>query len=402
MSEYQYYEFQTVDRSLTREEQQAVRGLSSHIDVSPSRAWVEYSWGDFKHDPQQVVAKYFDALLYTTNWGTHQLMFRFPRGAVETKLWQPYLYPDSIMVDEMGDFIILTIDLSWEEGGDWVEVEDTLSGLIPLREDLLRGDLRALYLAWLQAALTGHEEGDELADEDDDFEDEDEDEDEDDDYEVYSGGSFRVKAAPGLVEPPVPPNLQKLSPALQEFIEFFEINPDLVTAAAAASANVAVKGENLVEQIPLLSEAEKNVFLVRLLRGEPRLDLALAARLRALRPPEKPATPKGTRRSVQSLIEAAEVQEQERTATLKRQQEAEHARKMQALAPQENQLWAQVYQSTELKTTKGYNNAAKALELLEALALYQKRLPEFRAKVAELRARYPRLTGFQQRLNRFS
>ena len=35
MSEYQYHEWQAVDRVLTPAEQAAVAGLSSHIDVSP-------------------------------------------------------------------------------------------------------------------------------------------------------------------------------------------------------------------------------------------------------------------------------------------------------------------------------------------------------------------------------
>ncbi len=36
MSEYQYYEFQAIDRLLTEEEQAAVNRLSSHIEVSPA------------------------------------------------------------------------------------------------------------------------------------------------------------------------------------------------------------------------------------------------------------------------------------------------------------------------------------------------------------------------------
>ena len=43
MSEYQYYEWQTVDRILTAEEQAAVNRLSSHIDVSSSQAVVTYN-----------------------------------------------------------------------------------------------------------------------------------------------------------------------------------------------------------------------------------------------------------------------------------------------------------------------------------------------------------------------
>jgi hypothetical protein len=40
MSEYQYHEWQTVDRVLTAEEQAEVDSLSSHIEVSSSRAAV--------------------------------------------------------------------------------------------------------------------------------------------------------------------------------------------------------------------------------------------------------------------------------------------------------------------------------------------------------------------------
>jgi len=52
MTEYQYFEWQTVDRLLTEAEQEAVSDLSSHIDVSASRAVVTYAYGSFKHDPR--------------------------------------------------------------------------------------------------------------------------------------------------------------------------------------------------------------------------------------------------------------------------------------------------------------------------------------------------------------
>ena len=80
MREYQYYAWQTVDRLLSAAEQAAVSTLSSHIEVSASEAVVTYNWGDFKHDPRQVLARYFDAHLYLTNWGSRVLIFRFPRG----------------------------------------------------------------------------------------------------------------------------------------------------------------------------------------------------------------------------------------------------------------------------------------------------------------------------------
>jgi len=57
MSEYQYYEWQTLERPLTADEQKAVNGLSSHIDVTSSQAIVTYVWSNFKHDSIQVLAK---------------------------------------------------------------------------------------------------------------------------------------------------------------------------------------------------------------------------------------------------------------------------------------------------------------------------------------------------------
>ena len=42
------------------------------------------------------------------------------------------------------------MDLSEEEGGGWIEGEGSLSGLIPLRNDILQGDYRSVYLAWLK------------------------------------------------------------------------------------------------------------------------------------------------------------------------------------------------------------------------------------------------------------
>jgi hypothetical protein len=46
MSDYQYLEWQTVDRVLTLEAQAAVNGLSSHIYGSSSRIVNTYNWSN--------------------------------------------------------------------------------------------------------------------------------------------------------------------------------------------------------------------------------------------------------------------------------------------------------------------------------------------------------------------
>jgi hypothetical protein len=68
MSEYQYYEWQMIDRPLTDQEQSAVNQLSSHIDVSATQAVVTYNWGDFKHDPLKVLARDFDTHWKDKGW----------------------------------------------------------------------------------------------------------------------------------------------------------------------------------------------------------------------------------------------------------------------------------------------------------------------------------------------
>jgi hypothetical protein len=110
MSEYEHYEWQTVDRLLTEAEQEAVSRLSSHIEVSSSRAVVTYSWGDFKHDPRQVLARFFDAHLYVANWGSRRLMFRFPTGLVSPDAINAYCVQDRITFNTINGFDILDME----------------------------------------------------------------------------------------------------------------------------------------------------------------------------------------------------------------------------------------------------------------------------------------------------
>jgi hypothetical protein len=60
MSEYQYYEFQTIDRPLTAKEQAEIKELSSRVQLTPNRAIFLYNYGDFRGDPEKVLTQYFD------------------------------------------------------------------------------------------------------------------------------------------------------------------------------------------------------------------------------------------------------------------------------------------------------------------------------------------------------
>jgi hypothetical protein len=53
MSEYQYYEFQAVDRRLTEKEMSELRNVSSRAKITPHSFTNEYHWGDFKGNPDR-------------------------------------------------------------------------------------------------------------------------------------------------------------------------------------------------------------------------------------------------------------------------------------------------------------------------------------------------------------
>ena len=79
MSEYQYFEFQAVDRPLTSKQMDELRRYSSRAEITPSRFVNVYNYSDFRGDPDELIEKYFDAFLYLASWGTRRLMLRVPR-----------------------------------------------------------------------------------------------------------------------------------------------------------------------------------------------------------------------------------------------------------------------------------------------------------------------------------
>ncbi len=188
MSEYQYYEFRAIDKPLSEKDIHALRILSSRAQITPSSFVNEYNRGDFKGNPLTLMGKYFDAFLYVANWGTRWFMLRVPQKLINVDLVNEYCTGESATIHEKGEYLIFEF-LSETDYSEWEEGEGWLSSLISLRSDILSGDYRCLYLAWLFCAQMG---------------------------EV--GGN----------EPPVPPNLGELNAPLKSFIDFMRIDSDLL------------------------------------------------------------------------------------------------------------------------------------------------------------------------------
>lgn len=88
-------------------------------------------------------------MFYIANWGTWQLMFRFPKSLVNLDWFRPYELEDAIAISVSSQYVVLNIEIHEDGGGGWVEGEGWLPRLLPLRDDLLSGDMRLLYLACL-------------------------------------------------------------------------------------------------------------------------------------------------------------------------------------------------------------------------------------------------------------
>jgi hypothetical protein len=152
MSEYQYYEFAAIDKALSDKQVGELRKLSTRAEITPTSFVNEYHWGDFKGNPDKLIADYFDAFLYYANWGTLRCMFRLPKEAVDLPAIKRFATPEAIHIRVKGKHVVVDIRLHDEARDYETPYEQTLAPLIPARQALLEGDLGPLYVAWLAAA----------------------------------------------------------------------------------------------------------------------------------------------------------------------------------------------------------------------------------------------------------
>jgi hypothetical protein len=226
---------------LTAEEQATVRALSTRAQITATSFVNEYHWGDFKGDPLQLVRRHYDAHLYYANWGTRRLILRLPAAVFDGVNLDAHAVTDAADITVNGKSVILDMS-SEDEDGDWSDDESfSLGALSGVRTELLAGDLRPLYLAWL--AAIGVWERDEAA--------------------------FDYETDEYTVEPPVPAGLGSLTGPQAALTELLRLDRDLLAEAASASAPLgrtrSVEYHTWVEELP---DAVKDDALVALLDGD--------------------------------------------------------------------------------------------------------------------------------------
>lgn len=331
----------------------ALRAVSTRAVITPSSFANHYEWGDLKADPTDWMRHYFDAFVYTANWRSCRLALRVPLatfGKAELKHFATK-YALTIEADDKHWIFDWALDESEdydrfaEEGGsNWMR------RLAPLRDELLRGDLRPLYLGWLAGAGSG-----ELRDD--------------------------------ALEPEVPPGLSELSLPQQALIEFLEIDPDMLAAAMAGSARVpqidADEGDHLDAWLNDWSRDELVAVLRLITQGlgqeaERRVRSRHAAWVKAQRPSVSATVRRRSVAELRELAKTASGVRLEREAKERAKLEAEHRRQREAhlrrLMADVDKHWEAIDVQAKRGSASGYDQAVRALvDLAEGYALASSR-----------------------------
>ena len=221
---------------------------SNNRTITASGFINEYHWGNLKGEPLDWLERFFDAHVYSSSWGNCRLLLRIPHAAIDAKVVLDCVgarghsatasVPMAFEVMQTAQHLIL--DWSFDDdSGEHARFYEQADGpgwmarLLPLRDELLRGDTRPLYLGWLARLVNG-----ELRDSD--------------------------------REPPLPNGLQSLTPAQASLAEFMMLDPDWLAAAAETSPPLladVVDDARFEPWLLGLTAAEMRDALRQLLRG---------------------------------------------------------------------------------------------------------------------------------------
>jgi hypothetical protein len=367
MSEYQYYEFQAIDRPLDPAAQQALRSISSRARITATSFTNHYEWGDLKGDPRKFMERWFDLHLYLANWGSRRLMMRLPERLISRDHIDAFVREvEEVEVWSFGDNLIVDIRRDEEQLDNWDDGSGWLAALAPLRAEVLSGDLRLFYLLWLTAV------------------------------QDHLVSDSEVEPLPGI---------GPLTGALEGFAEFFGVDPDLVQAAAeSGSGDATTSKDHLREAVTAIAAEEKTELLLRVIEGDNHVAAELKRRVH-----EKCRRPATTFRTVGALRERArEIGELYERAETERQEaerrrhaeEAEkaHRARLEALKQRGETIWREIEDEIGRRNASGYDRAASLLSDLQAIAAEEGSQDHFSGRLASIRARHDRKGQFIERL----
>lgn len=275
MSEFQYIAFRAIDAPVSKANLKFMREQSTRAEITQWAFDNQYTFGDFHGDTIEMLRRGYDFHFHYADFGIRKLMIHIPELPAEAK---EYLIDDQLCFtrDKRGQSSgVLTFNLSLEPGDleDVWEPAEVVDKLLPLRAEILAGDLRPLYLAHLAIASDmNHDPADEK-------------------------------------DAPVPAGLSKLTSAQKAFAEFYGIGKTMLAAAAQGAPSPVQRAparEDFDQWLENQPDEEKDLWLKRVVEDE-----AAAVRvemLSAYRKSQKaPAWPTATvNRTIKDVLEKAE------------------------------------------------------------------------------------------------
>ena len=189
-----------MDRPLTDRGLVYARSQSTRAEITRWRFENEYHFGDFSGDADGLLRHGYDAHLHYANFGIRKIALRLPAGLPFPKSdWAKYISLEGLtwQKDSRGKGGVLTLN-PYHDAGDLEEIwspSEYLDDVVEIRNQLLTGDARVLYLLWLCAAT--------------------------DQY-----------GSPDIIEPPVPGGLSECFELCGPVMEFFGVDPMILVAAS--------------------------------------------------------------------------------------------------------------------------------------------------------------------------
>ena len=382
MSEHQVYEFKALDGSLSAKDKEYVRGLSSRAKVSSTSAYFVYNYGDFRGEPEEVLDRCFDVMVYFANYGVRTVMVRLPKDVISERSLQPYTIDYFIKTSTTEKSVILALNIISEDYYVWIEDDESwIDELCEVRNEILQGDLRSLYLSWLKAGLADD-----------------------------------APPLDELMEPPIPPNLKTLSPTLTSLTKFFKIDMDMVAIAAESSPSKQTKTEPIADWIAALSEGDRNAYLLRVAQGDTHVGADLMQHLR--KEFGSPIETSGitTGRTLAEIITLVHTREEERNQQEQAAAEARYAREenrkkqqkvattqsrqlyLQSLVPKVDRLWTDVFRLIGYGKAKSYDEAVEILKDLRDVATMQGQPERFGDRIDHLMSKYSSRSALLRRI----
>lgn len=375
MSEYQFYEFTAVDGPISDEGLRYATSCSSRAEVSRVRWRNTYSFGDFKGSVDTLL-KYYDAHFYIANWGTVRFGLAFPSGVLSREALEPYLWgrqrneERTLTFKETGERCMVWWDRHVDGGWGWTEGDGVLDQLVGIREELLQGDFRSLFLGWLTD---------------------------------FHPAEWQDSKAGKVLMPPIPTGLKRLSSAQAALIKQFPVDPDALAVAAEFSP------ANQADRIPMsavlerLSTQEMRALLGRVAEGGGSRVVAELNRLTF--PPKQPSAVQSRMCGdfATTIIEAQSIRkkaEAEAAAAARRLAKERRRKHLASVMLRADLVWSGLAPLMDQKIASAYDQVAAQLHELRDAYLQAGDTSEFTRRIGEFRNRYSNRPAMMRRIEK--